>query len=284
MKLLSAKAFIFTPGDQETKLLKSLQRNDCALVFDLEDAVMPEAKPQAREILKRILKEPHPAETVVIRINAPECGMLAEDMSVIEETMPQAVMMPKGTKANALALREAMEDMFARTGKQVPVIPIIETALGFEEMSSVFTILENVPFASFGGEDLATDLHIKRDPNSNQFEYARWRFVFGCAAYGVKPLDTVYTNLRDLEGLAAEVAHVKSMGMAAKTCIHPSHVDVINAGFLPSQKDVEEAKRILEIAALPENQGVGSIKIDGKMVDIPVIQRAKDVLIQAGLL
>ncbi len=281
MKLQYARAFMFTPGDQEKKVLKSIQRTDCAVVLDLEDAVMPDNKPVARDTLRRCLKEEHACEAIVIRINAPEAGYLAEDMAFIEDVMPDAIMLPKGNIANATALTEALKGIESRTGVMIPVIPIVETALGFEEMHEFLKILPCVPFASFGGEDLATDLRVKPEPGSNKFDYAKWRFVFGCAAYGIQPIDTVYVNIHDIEGLEKEIAHVRSMGMMGKACIHPLHVEPINKGFSPSEAEIAEARLIVETASLPENQGKGAIQVNGKMVDIPVVRRAEDVLKRA---
>ncbi|WP_295581052.1 CoA ester lyase [uncultured Oscillibacter sp.] len=283
MKLLAAKAFLFTPGDQEKKILQSLQRSDCAVVLDLEDSVLPEKKPEARALICRLLKEPHAAEVVAIRINSPEKGMLAEDMRAVEESMPAAIFLPKGDRSNAEAMVKPLKDLFERTGRLLPVIPIIETARGFEEMAEVFRILPYTPFASFGGEDLATDMRIRRDPGGGQFEYARSRFILSCVAYHVIPSDTVFVDYKDAAGLEREVAHVRDMGMMAKSCIHPAQIELINRGFAPPEEAIREAQMIVEAAMLPENQGRGSVSVHGRMVDIPVIQRARELLARAGL-
>ena len=283
MKLNFTKAFLFTPGDQEKMILKSLQRNDCAVIFDLEDSVIPSRKQTARDLLARLLPGEHALKVRLIRINSPETVDFTTDMKLVEMIRPSGIMFPKATGTSAKIVEEALYQIQSRTGWMVPVIPIIETAQGFEEINDVLNLLPSTPHAAFGGEDLATDLGIKRTAEGSEIEYARWRFIFSCRAHNVWPIDTVYVGLRDLEGLERETVHVRNMGMIAKGCIHPSHVEIINRSLTPSQEEVVAAKRIVEIASLPENQGNGSISIDGKMVDIPVVKRAEEVLSRAGI-
>lgn len=232
------------------------------MVLDLEDAVAISDKDAARAAVEEFLTADVP---VVVRINGVDTGWCADDLRLLRGRRC-AVMVPKAHSA------EQLQRVAAALSPGTPLIALIETAAGVQACAAVCSV-ETVVRAAFGSIDLATELGV--DASSfDALRYARSAVVIGSAVAGlVAPLDGVTTDVRDDSVLAADVAHAVDLGFGGKLCIHPCQAEFVNTQFSPSAELLEWARRVVDSAS-----AAGVCVVDGKMVDKPVIDRAKRIL------
>jgi len=163
----------------------------------------------------------------------------------------------------------------------VGLMPLIETALGVENAFQIASCTKRVQALFLGAEDLTADLQCKRTKESREIEYARTRLVVAARAAGVQVYDTPFTDVNDDEGIVKDAAVAKALGFTGKASISPRHVEVINATFSPSQKDIEYAYEVMEAIRLAKEQGKGAIALHGKMIDAPIVARAEQTIAMA---
>ena len=277
------RSLMFIPGSNEKLLSKGLDAGADALIFDLEDSVSPDQKAQARIMVKDTLLK-NPTQKTVVRINAIGTDFWTEDLKVTLEGNPDAVMLPKaGTPEDIKTLVEAIDSIKVEKGLEgdgnnPEIIPLIETALGLENAYSIATSSDRISGMLLGGEDLTADLGCKRTREGYEIFYARSRMVACGRAAGVEIYDTPFTDTRDEEGIQIDAQTAKSLGFSGKACITPRHIDVINEAFSPTQADIEYAKAVIEAIEEAEREGRGVVALNGKMIDAPVVSRAKQVL------
>ena len=213
------RSLLFAPGDDERKLRKALAAGADAAVFDLEDAVAPPAKAQARAVTRAFLTEPRGVTARLVRINAHGTAWFEDDVELVAGTAPDAIVLPKATPQAAAALASATA---------LPLVAIVESAIGlrlaFETASSA-----GVVALLLGAVDLGAELGLQTREDGLEIHYARSKLVVDSAAAGIRgPIDVVHTAIADLDGLARQAALARSLGLRGKACIHPSHVAAIN--------------------------------------------------------
>jgi citrate lyase subunit beta/citryl-CoA lyase len=155
---------------------------------------------------------------------------------------------------------------------------MVETALGVLQAYDMARASPRVRALCLGGEDLARDLGAVRTSEGQELAYARAHVVLAARAAGVLAVDTVYTNLADLDGLLAEARRMRQLGYSGKLLIHPAQIEPVHRAFAPSQEEVAYARRVLEAFEAAEGRGEGVIALDGQMIDAPVVARAREVL------
>ncbi|WP_156758571.1 HpcH/HpaI aldolase/citrate lyase family protein [Actinokineospora pegani] len=254
--LVSARSFLFVPGDRPERFDKAAASGADVVVIDLEDAVAPEDKPAARENARQWLAAGGQA---VVRVNA--LGTEWHDDDLAAARGARAVMVPK-----------AERDLPAG----VPVIALVETARGVRDVDAVCAAPGVVRLA-FGSVDLATQLGVDhRDHDA--LRHARSTLVLAAAAAGLPgPVDGATTDLRSAEVLDADLRHAAALGFTAKLCVHPNQVAAVNTGLAPSAEELAWARGLL--AAVAD----GAVaRYDGQMVDRPVLERARALLARAG--
>ena len=287
MKKRGLRSFSFSPADRIKMVEKSLQLQCDAIIYDLEDSVSADHKELARQVLRELKKNTDLSGVCYfIRINSMDSPYYKADRELAAELVPTGVVLPKATPESLTDLSaffDKVEDNNGLERGSILINPICETAFAMEHLKEIFSSSMRIQYAMFGGEDLTRDLGIKRTQVGEELMYGRWRFVYACVAFGIIPVDTVYINIHDLDGLLAEIETVKNMGFRAKACIHPSHIAAINEGFLPSEEELAWAKKVLDASALPQYSSLGSFSLDGEMIDIPVIHRAQDFIARADL-
>jgi citrate lyase subunit beta/citryl-CoA lyase len=177
-------------------------------------------------------------------------------------------------------IREAETKNGVRPGTTV-LIPSIESARGVLRCEEIALSSTRLAGISLGAYDYTADLAVTRTPDGRELEYARRVIVHCCAAYGLQALDTPYGDFRDEPGLLAETEYVKSIGFKGKYLIHPSQIEPVNRIFRPADDEVEQARKV--VAAFDEavERGHASVQVDGRMVDIPVAKRARDLIAYA---
>ena len=206
--------------------------------------------------------------------------------NVKEHYFPRLIMR-MGTAADILAADDYITETEARLGMEpgtVGLMPLIETALGVENAFSIASATKRVKALFLGAEDLTADLQCKRTKESREIEYARTRLVVAARAAGVDVYDTPFTDVNDDEGIWKDAETAKALGFTGKASISPRHVEVINAVFSPTQKEIDYAYAVMEAIETAKAQGKGAIALKGKMIDAPIVARAQRTIEMAQAL
>ena len=268
------RSWLFVPADRERKIAKALDSDADAIIFDLEDSVAPTQKQAARDILKQLPKRSGGPEWWV-RINPIGSEFHKDDLQLIGLADIHGIVLPKaesGADVTGLA---------HRTGN-IPIHAIVtETAASLFGLLSYRQPGSPLVAMSWGAEDLSAALGAssKYDANgelSFTYKLARSLCLAGAVAAGVQPVDGVFADFRDDEGLKDEAEAARREGFTGKLAIHPAQVQIINAAFSPSDDEIRAAEQI--VAAFEAHPNAGVLSIDGKMVDRPHLVQAKRVL------
>jgi citrate lyase subunit beta/citryl-CoA lyase len=269
------RSVLFSPGDRPELLRKAPRSGADTVVFDLEDAVAPEGKPAAREAVAEVLADPgfDPDCEVTVRVNAGDLAETDLDAILGAETRLDAVVVPKVAAAGDVA---RVADYLAEAGRSLPVVALIESAAGVLHAEAVANA-EATDALVFGAEDLAADLGATRTTEGTEVLYAREHVVLAASAAGIDAIDTLYTDFEDSEGLTEDTAFGLDLGYDGKLAIHPAQVPVINDAFTPDPERVRWARRVLSARAEAEQAGRGVFRVDGEMIDAPLIAQAETI-------
>jgi citrate lyase subunit beta / citryl-CoA lyase len=274
-------SWLFIPGDSEKMLGKAPVLAAGAVVLDLEDAVAPDQKQRARELVAATVHAAGIAAPTFVRINPLEGGLGRADLAKVVAPGLRGIMLPKAQSVSQLeALDEALNEAEATAGIEagtVLVAALIETPQGVLNAPQLARG-PRVSALCLGGEDLSLALGARRTPEGHELDFARAMLVTAAAAAGVQAIDTVWTNIRDLDGLERECRFTRDLGFTGKLAIHPGQLDAIHDAFAPGPEELALARRI--VTAFEGSVG-GVLAVDGKMVDAPVVERARLVLAAA---
>ncbi len=257
--LLQARSVLFVPADRPERFDKAVASGADVIILDLEDAVAPDAKTGARNAASAWLTAGGQA---ILRVNAPGTPWAAEDETLADLPGVMAVMRPKAEVDEALT----------RLASRKPVIALIETALGVAEAAKVASI-PGVARLALGAVDLCLDLDIAETPEILLPIRLGLTMASKCASLP-PPIDGVTVELRDASVIRAAVRHARELGFGGKLCIHPAQIAPVHEGFAPSAADIDWAGQVLGAA---EASGGAAVSVNGKMVDRPVIERAKQI-------
>jgi citrate lyase subunit beta / citryl-CoA lyase len=279
---MKMRSLLFVPGDRPDQMKKALKAGADALIFDLEDSVAAGNKAEARRAVTEFLQG-HPKESMWVRINPLDSPEADRDLAVIIAGRPDGIVLPKaegGASVSELARR------LSDRGNVTAMILAIAT----ETPAAMFGLgtyagVKRLAGLSWGAEDLsaAVGASTARDEDGGYtapYEIARALCLFGAAAAGVAAIDTVYTELKDPEGLAAYAERARQDGFTGMLAIHPDQVKVINKAFTPSKEEVARAQAIID--AFRASPGVGVLSIEGRMVDRPHLLQAQRIVAAAG--
>ncbi|WP_418888548.1 HpcH/HpaI aldolase/citrate lyase family protein [Mycolicibacterium neoaurum] len=260
-----ARSALFVPGDRPARFAKALDSGADLVILDLEDAVAVEAKESARVAVSAFLDS---SAEVVVRVNGTDTSWCADDLAALAQRRC-AVMVPKAHSVDQLNRVSAV--LPAGTA----LIPLIETGRGVAGAAALCGA-DSVVRAAFGSVDLGAELGV--DPDSHTaLQYARSAVVLASAVAGcAAPLDGVTTDLTEGDRLAADLEHAAILGFTGKMCIHPAQVHAVNRRFTPTDSELRWAERVVTAAAAG-----GACAVDGKMVDKPVVDRARGLLARA---
>ena len=277
------RSFLFVPADSERKMEKAVGVGADALILDLEDAILPDARPRARELTARYLEG---KENVWVRINPLDTADAIPDLEAIMPGAPAGVVLPKPRSAkDAVTLAAHLDDLEARHGLEAESTQIM--ALCTERPEALFTLHKYAGATarlfglSWGAEDLseAVGASTNRAPDGNwlpQFELARSLCLFAAAAAEVAAIDTVFTDFRDADGLLHYATKARRDGFTGMLAIHPNQVETINSAFEPTAEELQRAERIIRL--FDESPGAGTVALDGKMIDRPHLVQAQRLL------
>lgn len=269
------RSLLFIPGNNEKVISKAEQLPADIIIYDLEDAVAPDQKADARERVCNALSAT--AKFVIVRVNSMETPYFIDDIqavaSVKADTL-KAIMLPKTNRgADVIALDQLLTSLGVPTC--VEILPLLETALGVQNAFDISCSSDRVKRLAFGSVDFGLDIGATLTDEGIELLYARSQIVLASRAAELeKPIDTVFVDFRNTEGLEKEAVSVKGLGFGGKLAIHPLQVDSINTIFQPTQQEKEEAA---EIVAYVEEHGGAVFQLNGKMVDEPIIKRARQI-------
>jgi len=283
------RSMLFLPGNNPNMLINGNCLGSDAIIFDLEDAVAPAEKDAARILVRNTMRymDFRGCETIV-RINSIDTPYWQQDLDTILPCKPDLILLPKtGSSTDVLAADAYMTELESKLGFEsnaVGLMPLIETALGVENAFSIACATKRVKALFLGAEDLTADLQCKRTKEGREIEYARTRLVVAARAAGVDVYDTPFTDVNDDEGIWTDARLAKALGFTGKASISPRHVEVINAVFSPTEKEIDYAYEVLDAIALAKSQGKGAIALHGKMIDAPIVARAQRTIDMATAL
>jgi len=275
------RSLLFVPGDRPDRMEKALGSGADALILDLEDAVAASAKPEARQAVRAFLERER-STALWVRINPLDGAEAERDLDAVLAGSPGGIVLPKAEGGASVA------ELARRLGERGDVAAQI-IAIATETPAAIFQLgtyggAERLAGLTWGAEDLpaAIGASTSREEDGRYtppYELARSLCLFGAAAAGVAPIETVYPAFRDLEGLAAYAARARRDGFTGMMAIHPAQVPVINAAFTPSAAEIEHARAV--VAAFEANPGAGALSLDGKMIDRPHLVQAQRMLAAA---
>jgi len=274
------RSMLFLPGNNPNMLINGNCLGADAVIFDLEDAVSPTEKDAARILVRNTLRHmDFGACRRIVRINGVDTDYWQADLNGIIPEKPDMILLPKAsTIQDAMAAdtyMSALEEKLGWEQNTVGMIALIETALGVENAFRIATCSTRIRGLFLGAEDLTADLQCKRTKQGREIEYARARLVMAARAAGVEVYDTPFTDVNDDEGILEDALTAKGFGFSGKASISPRHIGTINGVFSPSQEEIDYAYEVLDAIALAKEQGKGAIALRGKMIDAPIVARAK---------
>jgi citrate lyase subunit beta/citryl-CoA lyase len=266
--LANLRSLLFAPGSDERKLTRALQSGADAVVADLEDAVAPAEKHAARTLVARALAEPSAGCARVVRVNGADTELWQDDLAAIEGLGLDAIMLPKATPQAVQALGPSGP----------PLIAIVETAVGLR-LAYETACEPRVAALALGAADLGAELRLEPRADGQEILFARSSLVVDSAAAAIcSPLDVVYLDTRDDEGLGREAALARSLGFGGKLCIHPAQVEIVNRAFAPAEEQVAWARAAVDAYEQGLAEGRGAVSLDGQMIDAPVVERARAII------
>ncbi len=283
------RSMLFLPGNNPNMLINGNCLGADAVIFDLEDAVAPDQKDAARILVRNTMRYmDFRGCEIIVRINSIDTPYWKQDLDYILPHKPSLILLPKTGSAEdarqADAYMTQLEEKLGFANGTVGLMPLIETAMGVENAFSIATAAKRVQALFLGAEDLTADLQCKRTKEGREIEYARTRLVVAARAAGIEVYDTPFTDVNDDEGIVADAALAKNLGFTGKASISPRHLEVINSAFSPTEKEIDYAYEVMEAIALAKSQGKGAISLYGKMIDAPIVNRAKQTIAMAQAL
>ncbi|MDX1747142.1 MAG: CoA ester lyase, partial [Halobacteriales archaeon] len=256
------RSVLFSPGNRPEMMRKAPGTGADVCIFDLEDAVPPSGKAAARDAVAEVLTDPEfdPTAEICVRVNP--AGVAADDdLRVLAPALMagtiDSVMLPKvNAPEEVRTLRRLMEEH----GSRVPVIALVETASGILAAPDI-AAASGTDALAFGAEDLSADIGATRTESGTEVLYAREHTVLSARAAGVDVIDTLFTDIGDLDGLSADAAFAAQLGFDGKIAVHPAQVPPINEAFTPDDEAIEWAQRVLEARDEAETAGRGVFRV-----------------------
>lgn len=271
---------LYLPGNEPKYMLNAGLHRPDAVILDLEDSVAPEVKDEARLLVRNALRalDFHGAERMV-RINQGDRG--AEDLKFVAAHNLHVVLIPKVESPDHVTRTDKrIWEILSARGLDTPVylMPIIESALGAIRAYEIATASPNIVGLAIGLEDYTADIGAQRTHEGRESFWARSQVVNAARAAGVQPIDTVFSDVADIEGLRESVREAKSLGFDGKGCIHPRQIAVIHEAFAPSRAELDKATAIVAAFNEARSKGLGAVSLGSKMIDPPVVKRAQRVV------
>lgn len=277
---------LYVSGNRPVNMIQAAFYGEDCLVYDLEDSVALSQKDAARFLVYNTLRFQRPKNCyTVVRINGIGSPYLAEDLEAMVLASPDAIRIPKVESGNQVQMLSEKVAQIERRNHQTPgkirFWCNIESYLGVLYAREIATADPRVEAMALGAEDLIASMGAVKTRERMEIFYARNAILMACREAGIDALDAVYSDIEDLKGLEEEAIFARNLGFDGKTVVHPRQIDVVNACFAPSERQVHEAERILAAIEAGRRQGNGVVTLDGAMLDRPMQIRAEAVMKRA---
>lgn len=270
---------MFVPGNNPGMMADAHIYGPDSIMLDLEDSVSMMEKDTARLLVYNALKTVDYGDTeMVVRINPLNTPYGKKDIEAVVKAGVHVIRMPKTETADEVREVEAeIEKVEREIGAlgRTKIMAAIESALGMVNAYDIATSSKRMMGIALGAEDYCANLKTQRSKDGDELRLARETIVVAARAAGIDALDTVYSNLNDMETFRREVEFIKTLGFDGKSIINPRQIEVVNEVFTPSEKDIQKAKAIVAAIKEAEKKGSGVISLNGKMIDRPVVIRAE---------
>jgi citrate lyase subunit beta/citryl-CoA lyase len=271
---------LYVPGDQPRLIINAGLFKPDAIILDLEDSVAPPEKEFARYIVRNALRDvDFSGAERMVRINQLPEGI--EDLDFIVPHGVHTVLIPKCEDADTVKeIDERIQGLRTqhKIKNEIHLIPIIESALGTVNAYKIAAASPNNVALTIGLEDFTADIGAERTLGGKESFLARQHVVLAARAAGIQPLDSVFSDVTDEEGLRASVLEAKSLGFEGKGCIHPGQIRIVHESFAPRKEEIERAKKISLALDEARKKGSGVVALGSKMIDPPVVKRAERIL------
>lgn len=284
------RSWMFIPGDSDKKLGKAQGLGADALILDLEDSVAEGSKADARARVRDYLAEHRDktASELWVRVNALDTPHTLADLVAVLPGAPAGIFLPKPSHGDDVKTLghylSALEQQNGLAAGSTRIISLAESAMGALNLGTFVGASQRLAALTWGAEDMAADLGATTnvDDDGNHYlvhQLSRANTLTVAAAGGYQPVDGVYLDFRDEEGLRHESGRARKEGFSGKMAIHPAQVAVINECFTPSEEEIAHARRVIQ--AFEDSGGAGTVGLDGKMLDIPHLKQARRLLVAA---
>ncbi|MFA7436682.1 CoA ester lyase [Castellaniella sp.] len=270
MSAISMRSALFVPALRPDRIPKAFASGADAVIVDLEDTVAPESKAQARQSLARYA-DAHPGQPLWVRINDATTPWFEDDLALCRSLASVAgIMLPKA---------QAAEQVYLVSGAGKPLIPVVESAAGLRALDSIARV-SSVARLSFGMLDIMVDFGTRpgTDAARMMLDQVRFRVLEVSRSQGIgAPLDGVQADFTDLDALRVSASFARDLGFAGMLCIHPAQIPVVHGVYRPLPEEIDWARRVIAHA---DTTGDYAFRLDGSMVDLPLIERARRILEQ----
>ncbi len=286
------RSLLFVPGDSARKFAKASGIGADVLILDLEDAVAPSMKAEARAMVSALLDDASPRDwAFFVRVNPFDTGLTFDDMAAVVKPGLDGLLIPKADGApDIVRIGAELDRLEAAAGMEIGTVKIAvvatETAISMFNLASYTPAHPRLVGLTWGAEDLAAEVGATANKEDNgewtfPYKLARSLCLFAASAAGVAPLDTLYTDFRDPEGLERDCRRARRDGFTGRIAIHPDQIAIINRCFSPSEAEIAEARMI--VGAFAAQPDAGTLGIGGKMFDIPHLKAARKTLASVGV-
>lgn len=277
---------LFVPGSNAAMISNTFIYRPDSIMFDLEDAVALKEKDSARMLVAHALRHPlYQDIECVVRVNPLDSEFGLADLNAVVRAGVDVVRMPKTETAKDVAdMDAAITEIEKACGREVgstKMLAAIESPLGITQANQIATASKRLIGIALGAEDYVRNLKTERSPEGIELLFARCSILQAARAAGIQAFDTVYSNANNEEGFLAEAALIKQLGFDGKSLVNPRQIELLHNLFAPTQKDVEQAQKIIDAAEEAKRNGLGVVSLNGKMIDAPIIDRAELVLERA---
>lgn len=280
------RSMLFAPGSDTKKMTKAYNLEADGIILDLEDAVAYSQKDFARKQVAGFLSTP-PAKPTFVRVNDAKSPYILLDLQAVVDKSIAGIFLAKTESAEEVKhvdwLLSLLERQHNIPKQKLELVPFLENALGIEKAYEIASASPRVKRLAFGGNDYTTDIGTPYSTSGNEFFYARSRLVVASRAAGIEaPLDTVCPFIKDTDLLEQDAKRAQRLGFQGKMVIHPNQIAPVNMIFSPTAEEIAYARKIVAAFEEAEARGTGVIQVDGKMVEYPIVRRARQVLAIAG--
>jgi citrate (pro-3S)-lyase, beta subunit len=280
------RSMLFVPGSNAAMISNTFIYKPDSIMFDLEDAVALKEKDSARILVAHALQHPLYQEIeTVVRVNPLDSEFGLNDLNAVVRAGVDVVRMPKTeTAQDVVDMDLAITEIEKACGREVgstKMLAAIESPLGITQANQIATASKRLIGIALGAEDYVRNLKTERSPEGIELLFARCSILQAARAAGIQAFDTVYSNANNEEGFLKEAALIKQLGFDGKSLVNPRQIEFLHNLFAPTQKDVDQAEKIIAAAEEAERNGLGVVSLNGKMIDAPIIDRARLVLERA---